>query len=166
MSQPILPRAGILAFMDDESRQLFATYGKIVSTAPDQVLLREGEVNTHLYIVLSGDFTITIHASGKQVYLDTVGMGDCLGEVAIFNPDRASATVTSPRAGKLWSIDIDSLQQFLIDWPSSGCAAILGINIMLSRRLKRANAVIRRNEIVPGFLSVRTQRRVAGGKLG
>jgi CRP-like cAMP-binding protein len=164
MSQVILPRTGILAFMDDESRREFASYGRLVSTLAGQVLLREGEVNTHLYIVLSGTFNITTEALGNAVHLDTVGAGDCLGEVAIFHPDRASATVTSLHSGKLWTIDVDSLQQFLLDWPSYGCAAILGINIILSRRLKRANAVIRFNEIVPGFLSVRSQKRVAGGK--
>jgi CRP-like cAMP-binding protein len=166
MSQLILPRSGILAFMDDESREQFASYGSHVSTAPGEVLIREGDVNTHLYIVLSGTFNITTAALGDEVHLDTVGAGDCLGEVAIFHPDRASATVSSLQAGQLWSIDADSLQQFLLDWPSSGCAAILGINIILSRRLKRANAVIRSNEIVPGFLSVRSQKRVATGKLG
>lgn len=152
--------------MDDESRRQFASYGHLVSTAPGQVLIREGEVNTHLYIVLSGTFNITIHALENEAHLDTVGPGDCLGEVAIFHPDRASATATSLQAGQLWTIDVDALQQFLLDWPSCGCAAILGINIMLSRRLKRANAVIRSNEIVPGFLSVRSQKRIAGAKLG
>jgi CRP-like cAMP-binding protein len=166
MSQVILSRTGILAFMDEESRRQFASYGSLVSTMPGEVLIREGEVNTHLYIVLNGTFNITTEALGNEVHLDTVGAGDCLGEVAIFNPDRASATVTSLQAGQLWSIDVDSLQQFLLDWPSSGCAAILGINIILSRRLKRANGMIRFHEIVPGFLSVRSQKRVAGGKLG
>ena len=166
MSQVILPRTGILAFMDDEARGQFASYGSLVSTVPGEVLIREGEVNTHLYIVLHGTFNITTHAPGNEVHLDTVGAGDCLGEVAIFNPDRASATVTSLLAAKLWTIEVGPLQEFLLDWPSYGCAAILGINIMLSRRLKRANAVIRFNEILPGFLSVRAQKRVAGRKLG
>jgi len=166
MSQVILSRTGILAFMDEESRRQFASYGSLVSTAPREVLIREGEVNTHLYIVLGGTFNVTTEALGNEVHLDTVGAGDCLGEVAIFNPDRASATVTSLQAGQLWSIDVDSLQQYLLDWPSSGCAAILGINIILSRRLKRANGMIRFHEIVPGFLSVRSQKRVVGGKLG
>jgi CRP-like cAMP-binding protein len=166
MSQVILSRTGILAFMDDESRQQFATYGRLVSTAPGEVLIREGDVNTHLYIVLGGTFNITTQALGNEVHLDTVGAGDCLGEVAIFHPDRASATVTSLEAGQLWSIDADALQEFLLDWPGCGCAAILGINIILSRRLKRANAVIRSHEIVPGFLSVRLQKRVVSGKLG
>jgi CRP-like cAMP-binding protein len=166
MSQPTLPRTGILAFMDDEARLQFASCGSPVSTVPGQVLIREGEVNTHLYVVLSGTFNITTRALGDEVHLDTVGAGDCLGEVAIFHPNCASATVTSLRAGQLWSIGVDSFQEFLLDWPNYGCAAILGINIILSRRLKRANAVIQSNEIVPGFLSVRSQKRVAGGKLG
>jgi CRP-like cAMP-binding protein len=166
MSQTILPRSGILAFMDDESRQQFASYGQFVSTVPGEVLLREGDVNTRLSIVLSGTFNITTAALGNEVHLDTVGVGDCLGEVAIFHPDRASATVTSLQAGQIWSIDAEALQEFLLDWPGSGCAAILGINIILSRRLKRANAVIRSHEIVPGFLSVRAQKRVASGQLG
>jgi CRP/FNR family transcriptional regulator, cyclic AMP receptor protein len=166
MSSVTLPRSGILAFMDDDARRQFATYGTQVSAKPGQVLIREGEVNRTLYIVLSGTFNITTEASGTQVHLDTVGTGDCLGEVAIFNPDRASATATSLQEGRLWSIEAEALQEFLLDWPSSGCAAILGINIMLSRRLKRANTVIRSSEIVPSFLSVRAQKRIAGQKLG
>jgi CRP-like cAMP-binding protein len=166
MSQIILPRTGILAFMDDDSRRQFATYGGLISTTPGQVLIRKGEVNLHLYIVLAGSFNITTRAPGKEVHLDTVGVGDCLGEVAIFHPDKASATVTSLQAGQLWSIDVGRLQEFLLDWPNDGCAALLGINIILSRRLKRANDVIRANEIVPGFLSVRSQKRVPGMKLG
>ena len=166
MSSVILPRSGILAFMDDESRRQFASYGSLVSTVTGQVLIREGTVNTHLYIVLRGTFNISTQVLTKEVRLDTVSVGDCLGEVAIFHPNRASATVTSMDAGQLWSIEVDSLQEFLLDWPGDGCAAILGINIILSRRLKRANAVIRSNEIVPCFLSVRSQKRVAGRKLG
>jgi CRP-like cAMP-binding protein len=166
MSQVILPRTGILAFMDDESRAQFADYGCLVRTAPEEVLIREKEVNDQLYIVLSGTFNITTQALGKEVHLDTLGVGDCLGEIAIFHPNRASATVTSLRYGQLWSIGVDSLQEFLLDRPSDGCAALMGINIILSRRLIRANAVILSHEIVPRFLSVRSQKRVAGGKLG
>jgi len=166
MSSIILPRSGILAFMDDDSRRQFATYGTQMTTTPAQVIISEGEINRNLYIILSGTFNITTEALGKPVHLDTVGAGDCLGEVAIFNPDRASATVTSMQDGRLWSIGADALQEFLLDWPGSGCAAILGINIILSRRLKRANTVIRSSEIVPGFISVRSHKRVAGRKLG
>jgi CRP-like cAMP-binding protein len=165
MSQTTLPRSGILAFMDDDAREKFGSYGMVLFTSPGQTLMREGEVNTNLYVVLSGTFTITAMASGHEVLLDTVGVGDCLGEVAIFHPDKASATVRGMQAGRLWSIDADALQDFLYEYPDDGCAALLGIDIILSRRLKRANTVIRHHEIVPGFLSVRSKKRAATGSL-
>jgi CRP-like cAMP-binding protein len=158
MSQVPLPRTGILAFMDDESRQHLSGYGHMITTTPGQILIKEGEVNIHLYIVLHSTFTITTQADGKTVELDSVGPGDCLGEVAIFNPDKASATVRSNHNGQLWSIDVDSLQRFLTDWPNYGCAVLLGIDIILSRRLKHANSIIRYHEIVPGFLNVRSRK--------
>ena len=165
MSPTSLPRSGILAFMDDHAREQFGSHGTIVTTAPEQVLVREGEPNKHLYIVLAGTFNIFCDVSGQEVLLDTVGVGDCLGEVAIFNPDKASATVKSLHHGRLWAIDAGALQDFLYAWPEYGCAALLGIDIILSRRLRRTNEVIRQNEIVPGFLSVRAKKRAASGSL-
>jgi CRP-like cAMP-binding protein len=165
MSQPLLPRVGILAFMDDEARERFAGYGKLVETKPEQVLIKEGDVQTVLYVVLTGIFNVSTQAKGKPVHLDTVCEGDCLGEVAIFHPNAASATVTSLMTGKLWVIDAAKLQEFLTAHPNDGCAAVLGINIILSRRLKRANSLIRTNEVVPSFLSVRSQKHTATAKI-
>lgn len=148
--------------MDDEARGQFVSYGSVVSTTPGQVILRQGEANTNLYVVLGGTFDITTKAPSRDVHLDAVGEGDCLGEVAVFQPGVTSATVTSAGEGRLWFIEKQAFQQFLLDWPYAGCAVVLGINIILSRRLKQANAVIRTNKILPGFLSVRSQKRVVG----
>jgi predicted lipoprotein len=100
MSQVLLPRTGILSFMDDESRGQLAAYGTIVSTTPGQIILREGEANTNLYVVLGGTFDIATKAPTYEVHLDTVGEGDCLGEVAVFQPGPTSATVTSAGDGR------------------------------------------------------------------
>jgi CRP-like cAMP-binding protein len=85
MSSTSLPRSGILAFMDDAAREQFGTYGNIVTTATGEELVHEGKVNTRLYVVLAGTFNIYCDVSGHQVLLDTVGVGDCIGEVAMFN---------------------------------------------------------------------------------
>lgn len=162
MSQLILPRTGILSFMDDESREQLNRYGSVLMTQAGQVIIREGEPQTSLYIVISGVFNVTVQPAGHDVTLDTVEEGDCFGEISIFQPGPASATVTSLQAGQLWYMGVDNLQQYLYDWPFAGCAIILGINTILSRRLKRANAVIKANEIVPSFLSVRSRKRTNG----
>jgi len=162
MSQSILPRTGILAFMDDESREQLNNYGALLPTSMGQTIIQEGEPQTSLYIVIRGVYNVTMHVAGRDVALDTVEEGDCFGEVSIFQPGPASASVTSAHNGQLWYTGVDNLQQFLLDWPYAGCAIILGINTILSRRLKRANGVIKANEIVPSFLSVRAKKRVDG----
>jgi CRP/FNR family cyclic AMP-dependent transcriptional regulator len=159
MADSILPRMGILSFLDDEFRELLTGYGAVTSTNSGDVVIQEGATQTHLYVVTAGIYAVTTKAAGRDVQLDSVEPGDCFGEVSLFQPGPASATVTSVQSGQLWYMEADHLQQFLFDAPHAGCALILGINTILSRRLKRANAVIRANEIVPSFLSVRARKR-------
>ena len=159
MPQVILPRLGILTFMDDDYREHLASYGSVIATQEDQVILREGESSRKLLVVLAGAFVITVGAPGQEVTLDSVGEGDCLGEISVFEPGVASATVTSAGDGKLWCIESGPLQQFLVDSPYGGCALVLGINTLLSRRLRKATSVIKVSEIVPSFLSVRSNKR-------
>ncbi|MDB4793628.1 cyclic nucleotide-binding domain-containing protein [Methylacidiphilales bacterium] len=159
MPQFIFPRIGILAFMDDESRELLNGYGSFLPTHAGQVIIQEGAPQTSLYIVMTGQYNVTVYAADRDIFLDTVEEGDCFGEVSIFQPGPASATVTSLHTGQLWYMGVENLQQYLYDWPYAGCALILGINTILSRRLKRANGVIKTNEIVPSFLSVRAKKR-------
>jgi CRP-like cAMP-binding protein len=168
MSESILQRTGILAFMDDEAREHFAAYGEVIRTKPNKVLIEEGALGTQLYIILKGHFHVSTAMQGKEVRLDSMGPGDCLGEVSLFNPDRASATVITDAGsdGKLWTVNADALQQFLVDHPAAGCAAILGLNVILSRRLKRTLDVLRTHEIVPGFIAVRAKQRAETSRLG
>lgn len=166
MSQFTLPRTGILSYMDDEYREALTGYGGVVSTTAGQVIIEEGKQQLHLYIVITGTYHVATHPGGREVHLDTVEHGDCFGEVSLFMPDLASATVKVGKGGQLWCMDVEHLQQFLLEWPHAGCALILGINTILSRRLKRANSVVKANEIVPSFLSVRGRKRPEAEQAG
>jgi CRP-like cAMP-binding protein len=152
--------------MDDEFREQLTAYGSLLNTIPGQVIIEEGKPQNHLYIVMTGSYDVTTKASGREIHLDSVELGDCFGEVSLFQPDMASATVTVGKAGQLWFMDVEHLQQFLLDWPHASCALILGINTILSRRLKRANALIKANEIVPSFISVRGRKRPDATQVG
>ena len=159
MAEYILPRMGILSFLDDEFRELLTGYGIIRTTHAGDVIIEEATPQTHLYVVITGLYAVTTKAAGRDVQLDTVEEGDCFGEVSLFQPGAASATVTCERSGQLWCMEAEQLQQFFFDAPQAACALLLGINTVLTRRLKRSNAVIRANEIVPSFLSVRSRKR-------
>jgi len=159
MSAYILPRTGILSYLDDEAREQLTTYGKIMHTPPGQMVIEDGAQQICLYLILEGTYRVTKKAGDHEIHLDTLQVGECFGEVAIFMPGNATASVTSEGTGQLWYMDVEHLQQFLLDWPHPGCGLILAINTILSRRLKRANGVIKTNAIVPSFLSVRSRKR-------
>ena len=159
MSEYILPRTGILSYLDDEGREHLTSYGKIMATTKDQVIIEDGKQQLCLYLILEGTFRVSKKVGEQDLYLDTLQVGECFGEVAIFMPGHATATVTSEGPGKLWYMEVENLQQFLLDSPHAGCGLILAINTILSRRLKRANSIIKTNSIVPSFLSVRSRKR-------
>src|SRR5271168_3785063 len=125
MSQFILPRIGILAFMDDESREQLTARGAFLATVPGQVVIREADPQEYLYIVISGLYQVSTRIKGREVHLDSVEPGDCFGEMAIFHPGLASATVSGDGEGQLWHLDVEALQQFMFDWHYAGCALVL-----------------------------------------
>ena len=94
MPQVILPRLGILAFMDDDYREQLAQYGHVLATEAEEVILREGEPSRKLFVVLAGTFVVTVGGPGQEVTLDSVTEGDCLGEVSVFEPGPAHAADT------------------------------------------------------------------------
>ena len=118
MSQVILPRTGILAFMDDESRGQFASYGSLVSTAPGRGP-HPGRGGEHASLYRAErDFQHHDPGAGKRgSSRHRWAWAIAWARSRSFNPDSASATVTSLQAGQLWTIDVEPLQEFLLDWP-------------------------------------------------
>lgn len=69
-------------------------------TAGEQ-LMRQGEDGIGLFIILSGRVKIEkTDASGRQVELATNGPGDVMGELAVLDGAKRTATVTATEATK------------------------------------------------------------------
>jgi len=50
-----------------------------------EFLLKEGEISSHLYIILDGKVSITQNIDGEEEELAVIGKGDILGEMAQFD---------------------------------------------------------------------------------
>lgn len=156
-----LPRLGPSVYLDEEALAVLSGYGVSHTFPKETVIIRQDERQINLYIVLSGRLEVITTVNGREVRLAELVLGDCFGEVAIFEPGTASATVRAMEDSQLWYTDVDHLQTFLQEYPHAGCGLILGINTILSQRLQQANKLIKTSQIVPGFLSVRSRRAVA-----
>lgn len=161
MAETALPRSGPLVYLDEEALSVLSGFGVCHIFPKGTVIIRQDERQLNLYIVLSGALEVITTVNHREVRLATLGVGDCFGEVAIFEPGTASATVRATEDSQLWYLDVENLQTFLQQYPHAGCGLILGVNTILSQRLQQANKLIKTSQIVPGFLSVRSRRAFA-----
>jgi len=146
---------GILCNISPQDLETLKFYGVFGEFGPGEIVVEQGVQQTCLFIVISGILEVMITGQAKDVKLGEIGPGDCIGEVSIFEPGTASASVRVVETSVLWSLDVQSLQTYFEQLPVAGGQLMLGIAQLLSKRLRQANQTILSNQIVPVHLSVR-----------
>lgn len=82
--------------------QLFRDDHNTVDVAPGELIFREGDVGTQMYIIQLGEVDILLQ---DQVF-DSLGEGDALGEMALINPGAPrSASAIAKTACRLVTLD-------------------------------------------------------------
>lgn len=86
---------------------------KIVELRDREVLIRQGDSDQNLYLVLSGRLRVTRHDQRKGAsLLSEVQPGESVGEMAILSDDPASATVTAAGDTRVVGLSQDVFQRF------------------------------------------------------
>ncbi len=151
-----LSPVGILAHIGPEDLETLKFHGTFGEYGVGEVIVRQGESQTCLYFIISGLLEVVIASGSNEVKLGEIGPGDCIGEVSVFEPGEASATVKVIETSVLWSLDVGSLQNYFEQLPVAGGQLMLGIAQLLTKRLRHANNTILANRILPQHLSVRS----------
>ncbi len=136
---PELPAKGIIEPLGDDDRLLLSSYGEFLPVQERQVLIEEGNQQNSLYFVISGTLHVSTTRSGRQVLLGRITSGEVIGEINIFHPSQASATVTAVEFAQVWRIDRQSLEDFMNVSPLPASHLLIGIASTLSRRLREMN---------------------------
>lgn len=135
-----LPAVGWVASLKEEDRELLASYGDFVSAQKDQTLVQQGEEQSHLYLVISGSLEVSRQGLTEDIIVGVIQTGEAIGEVSIFDPGPASATVKATEFSQIWKIDNDSLNSFLSDNPTAGNYLMVGLATILSQRMRNLNS--------------------------
>lgn len=150
-----LTPVGILYFLRPGDLETLKFYGIFGEYAAGETIIKEGASQDRLYFVISGKLQVVVDSVGTEIVLGEMSHGDCFGEVSIFEPGPASATVRVLETSVLWHLDVLSLQQYFEQLPAAGGQLMLGIAQLLCRRLRQANKAIVANRMPPRHLSVR-----------
>ena len=136
---PELPAIGILELLSDEERALLSGYGEFVPVQDGQVLIQEDQGQNSLYLLVSGRLEIFTQSNDRRVNLGAVEPGQCVGEVNMFDPKDASASVAGEGFSQAWKINREQLEGFMNENSVAAAKFLIGIAGQLAVRVRQAN---------------------------
>ena len=135
----ILPEMGFASDFDIEERTQLGNFGEFIELSDGQSLIEEGQTQDGLYMVVSGTFHVQTVVTGRSVLLGNLRIGDTIGEVNMFDPGKASASVVSRSFSEVWRIDRERLEQYLEAHPRTAARLLVNVATQLSKRLRKTN---------------------------
>ncbi len=140
LTRPTLPTFSWIGQLKEDDRDLLSSYGEFFPGHPGNVVIEEGSMQTEVFVVISGE--LEVHAKqedGTDTLLARVGPGETLGEISLFNPGPAAATVTVVEFSQLWRIADADLLQFMTENPGAGNVLLRTLASILAQRLRQMN---------------------------
>ncbi len=105
--------------------------------APNDILLSPGVVNEHLYLILTGKVSVHLEALDDPA-LTTLGAGECVGELSVFDGMPPCAYVKAVEPTRLLVIPCEIL------WELIHVSPVIARNLLykLARRMRSSNATL------------------------
>jgi CRP/FNR family transcriptional regulator, cyclic AMP receptor protein len=140
LSKPTLPSFSWIGHLKDDDRDLLSSYGEFFPGHPGTVVIEEGVPQTEVFVVISGKLQVHVmQLDGVARLLAEVGPGETLGEISLFTPGPATATVIATEFSQLWRIKDSDLIQFMTDNPGAGNVLLRTLATILAQRLRQVD---------------------------
>ena len=147
-----IPSTGFLAELSHQDRRELLSKGVRQPFAADETVIRQGQTQQTLYLVLEGALRARCHSHDSVVDIGLLDKGDCFGEMSLLDPLKASATIKATKSGAFWKIEKPGFQDYLSDHPQAGIKLLTFFGIQLTRRMRKAeDQLLRLNQRPVGF---------------
>jgi CRP/FNR family cyclic AMP-dependent transcriptional regulator len=129
----------LLANFNASELSLLSSFGDSRVYEAEEIVIREGDDNDHLFLVLKGKLEVLQNVDGFDKRVALLEVGDSMGEVSVFDPGPASATVRAVDEAEVWMITSDSLERLHAANPKVAYRLLSRIATCLSKRLRLMN---------------------------
>jgi CRP/FNR family transcriptional regulator, cyclic AMP receptor protein len=105
-----------------------------------EVIIRQGEPGECMYVVLEGHADVVREHDGSDTHLATLGPGDFIGEMSVFERETRSATVRARGEVRMLTVDRRTLLGRIHEDPS------LAMKVLerMSKRVRELNIEVAR----------------------
>jgi CRP-like cAMP-binding protein len=157
-----LKNIGLFGALSDEVLTHLTTLLSVETPEAGQILFREGDAATAMYVVISGEVEVLKRSrSGVDARVAVLGPSDWFGEMSIVDIQPRSATVRALAPGRLVRVtpaDLDTLYRHDL---RAYAIVILNLARELSRRLRVADGIVA--DLVANVLESYVKRPRGGG---
>lgn len=136
---PELPDVGFLADVSAEHRAFLTSFGRFLRPRNGETFIAEGSPQDSLSLVLAGTLHVVSSVDDRPMLLATLGAGASLGEINLFDPASASATVIARSDCLIWSVTRKELDGLVEVDPAAGLSVTKGLLRQLSQRIRQMN---------------------------
>jgi CRP/FNR family transcriptional regulator, cyclic AMP receptor protein len=135
-----LPAVGFIKEVESTHREFLTSFGKFLRPKTGEVVIEEGAPQDSLHLILSGMLHVVTAAGERSLLVATLGAGDSIGEVNVFDPASASASVIARSECLIWRITGHELGAFFSADPEGGVQLMQGLLRMSAARIRSMNA--------------------------
>lgn len=140
MDNDSLRAVTFLRELTDDELTAFASLIELQECKPGTRILEEGVAPSAFYIVADGVVHVRRRANTREMLLARLGAGSFFGEINLFDPGVATASIYAMKATRLAVIDYDRFRNFIKDHPAPGCKIACALMREMSQRLRATSA--------------------------
>lgn len=132
-----LRRIKIFADMDERQLASFLQYMEVHKFLPNAVIFRKGEQGDAMFLVLVGEVRARAIVGGRESTLSTMGVGECVGELAVVDESPRSADVVANVESVLLKISAEALKRLFKEAPALAAPFLLGLSKTITGRVRK-----------------------------
>ena len=145
-----LKNVAILSDLTDEELEYILTISKIIEVPSDNIIMTEGELGSTMYFFVKGEVKVSKNLTLK---IGKKGFGSAeksmvklkaehvsfFGDMAMFQDEPRSATITASMDCTLYEITRESFTKFCNDFPEQGVKVLQRIASTMAGRVRKGN---------------------------
>jgi CRP-like cAMP-binding protein len=140
MDTSTLHAVRFLRDLTEEELGKFARLMAVKECKPGERILEEGVAPTAFYIIGDGVVHVRRRANTREMLLARLGPGAFFGEINLFDPGVATASIYAMKHTKLGVIEYDHFRAFMDENPRAGYKISSALMGEMARRLRATSA--------------------------
>jgi CRP-like cAMP-binding protein len=140
MDLDLLRSVSILRNLSEDELRDFCALLSLREVKPKDRLIEEGTPVKNFSIVCEGIVHIRRMANKREMLLGRLGPGGFFGEINLFDPGVATASIYAMKPTRLAVVDYEAFHQFMSANPATGYKIVSSMMTEMARRLRLTSA--------------------------